>query len=279
MKGSPFIASVHVRALVLAGLGVAGIACVETHTWASEDADNDGLVSPRFEEGLGSQIAEPKLPGVGWVGLKPRLRNSPGGSTLDLPLHIETGIATDLGVELVLPGHVVAPHGETTRAGLGDLHVTVKYDLMGVAYPDYALALGVEAGFPTGKEAEGFGENKYTLGPVAILSARFGALETHAAVELGVALATRSVEGVETSSNAELGANLAAHYRVTEGLGIIGEFASDVDPSDGREAASLIAGIWFEPVESIEIGLGIEVPVDPWPGRDPGVVAALWRHF
>lgn len=276
MKGPPFIASIHVRTLVLAGLGVA---CIAMPTWASEDTDDDGVASPRFEEVLVSGIAEPKLPGVVWVGLKPRLHNSPDGSTLDLPLLIEAGIATDLGVEIVLPGLVVAPRGETTRAGLGDLDVTVKYDLMGAAYPDYALALGVKAGFPTGKEAEGFSENKYTLGPVAIFSARFGSLETHAAVELGVPFATRSVEGGETSSNEELGANLAAHYRVSEGLGIIGEFASDVDLGDGREAASLIGGIWLEPVESVEVGLGIEIPVDPRAGRYPGVVAALWRQF
>ncbi len=248
-------------------------------SWSAEEPTENTAHPPRFEEVLLADIAEPKLPGVLWVGLKPRWRNSRDASMLDLPLHLETGITTDLGVEAILPGRVIAPRDEATAAGLGDLSVTVKYDFLGARYPNFALAAGVEATFPTGGDGEGFSELTYELAPVALFDARRGSLETHVGCELALPVATRSAGATAAEGHPEMGTNFALHYRLAEGLGLIGEFVSQVDLDEGRHDASLVAGVWLEPIESIEFGLGIEIPVDPRPGEYPGVVNAIWRRF
>lgn len=232
--------------------------------------------SVRFEEVLVADIAEPKRPGEIWLGVKPRLQRGGDEWQTELPLHFETGLIRDLGLEIVLP-YIGA--GEDGTAGLGDLQVTLKYDLLGDTVPDYALALGVEAGFPTGKDADDFSRRAYSLGPLALFSARFHSLESHVGLEASFPVATESADDVETSERNVLEASAAAHYRVREGFGLIGELHSERIFGEGRFASSGVAGIWLEPCEVVELGLGIDVPFGPEREADWGLVSALWVRF
>lgn len=256
---------------------VLGTALAASTARGDEVVDADA--APRFEELLVTDIAEPKRPGELWIGVKPRLERSRSVSMLDLPLHVETGLARDVGVELVVRGRTRFPDAEHAAAGFGDLQFALKYDFLGTAYPDLALALGLEATFPTGDHAEGFGERRYELGPVGIVSARVGALETHAAFEIGIPIASVGAREDEPDSDAEITADLAARYRLRDGLGIIAELDSVTGFGGEPDRSSAIIGLWIEPVESIEVGVGAEIPLAPLPGREPGVVGAFWRRF
>jgi len=233
----------------------------------------------RFEEVLVSDIAEPKRPGELWIGAKPSAWFGDNANAGTSSFILETGIISNLGVELSIPVHSFNPSAGSTVSGFGDLEFGVKYDLIGDTQRDYAFALGLEACLPTGKEREGFSELKYELGVVALLSARTGQIEWHLGTETAFVPATKDVKGMVAEDNPEQHFHVAAHYGLREGLGLLGEFRSGFEYGEGGARSGTILGLWWEPVERIEIGLGGEIPFGSDTKYNGAVLSAFWFRF
>ena len=182
-------------------------------------------------------------PGQVELELRGDYAKSPDVWSLTTTLNI--GVLPGLEVDVDAPFVLLDPDEDTTRGGVGDMELTVKYRVLDETERRPTFMGAVVLRLPTGDEDRGLGEEGVDVQPLAVVSKTFGLLTL--TLNGGYTFVTRDRDldfWVVTGS---------LEYEITDAWSLVGEIVSELGTHDRGDVVVLRAGTMLAITEGIEV--------------------------
>jgi len=184
-------------------------------------------------------------PGQVELELRGDYEKSPDEKVWSLTTTLNIGVLPGLEVDVDAPFVLLDPDEDTTRGGVGDMELTVKYRVLDETERRPTFMGAVVLRLPTGDEDRGLGEEGVDVQPLAVVSKTFGLLTL--TLNGGYTFVTRDRDldfWVVTGS---------FEYEITHAWSLVGEVVSELSAQQRGDVLVLRAGTVLAITEGIEV--------------------------
>ena len=194
---------------------------------------------------LDTQDTKTLEPGQVEFELQGDYEKSPDEKVWSLTTTLNIGVLPGLEVDVDAPFVLLDPDDDSTRGGVGDVELTVKYRVLDEAERQPALMGVVVLRLPTGDEDRGLGEQGVDVQPLAIVSKTFGPLTL--TLNGGYTFVTRDRDLDFWVVNGSF------EYEITDAWSLVGEVVSELSAQQGGDVLVLRAGTVLAITDGIEV--------------------------
>jgi len=184
-------------------------------------------------------------PGQVEFELQGNYETSPDEKLWSLTTTLNIGVFPGLEVDVDAPFVLLDPEDDSTRGGVGDVELTVKYRLLDETERRPAFMGAVVLRLPTGDEDRGLGEEGVDVQPHAVVSKTFGPLTL--TLNGGYTFVTRDRDLDFWVVNGSF------EYEITDAWSLVGEVVSELSAQQGGDVLVLRAGTVLVITEGIEV--------------------------